>query len=184
MSHSPVGSGSRKQDRLRTAYSVQRIELPDVPGAFETWGERDGLECLLDAYFYVAARSVRPLVRIRWQAGRPTLELTWLRAPLIVMGPRTTELSPNRRAISVTVEGGLLARPDLSARLTLALNRGPTHLCAQVELKNYVFRGAQWRIVRWLYGASQGRLHARAGVMFLRALRRTWPSGIPTGHHM
>jgi hypothetical protein len=148
-----------------------------VPGAFELWAQTDRLEGLLHGYFSVAARSTGHVVRVRWRAGQPTLVLAGLSVPLIVMSAPTTESSGQRRAISVTVEGGLLVRPASAARLALTLEHRPPHTCARVELLDYAPRGGHWRIVRWLYGASQGRLHVFVGCRFLRELRRAWTDG-------
>lgn len=177
MSPPAACSGGVRRPSPGAVRSVQCIELPDVPGAFDTWGQPERLERLLNAYFSLATRSVRPLVRVRWQAGQPTLLLTGLMAPLIVMGLATTESSDERRAISVTVEGGILVRAASSARLTLALDRCPPHVWARVELVGYQPRGAQWSIVRWMYAMSQGQLHVWVSSRFLRELCRAWAAG-------
>jgi len=168
------GIGCPSPGAVRT---VQCIELADVPGAFDTWGQPETLERLLHAYFSVAARSLRPLVRVRWRAGRPTLVLAGLKAPLIDMGLATTESSDERRAISVMVEGGILVSATSSARLTLALARSPPLVWGRVELVGYHPRGARWSIVRWMYAVSQGQLHVWVSGRFLRELRRAWAAG-------
>ncbi|MGI9147610.1 MAG: hypothetical protein ACR2IK_13815 [Chloroflexota bacterium] len=134
------------------------------------------LERLLHAYFSVAERSVRPLVRVHWQAGRPTLVVAGLMVPLIRMGGASTESSDERRAISVTVDSGLLVSAASSARLTLALERVRPHVWARVELVGYHARGSQSPIVRWLFAVSQGQLHVWVSSRFLSELRRAWPA--------
>lgn len=168
------GSGGRS---LGAVQSVQCIELPDVPGAFDTWAQPEGLERLLHAYFSLAARSVRPLVQVRWQTGRPTLVVAGLIVPLIVMGVATIESRDERHAISVRVTGGILVGSASRARLTLALAGRPPHVWARVELVDYYPRGAQWSIVRWMYAVSQGQLHVWVSGRFLRELRRAWAAG-------
>ncbi len=157
--------------------SVQCVELPDLPGAFESWGNAYGMELLLHGYFEVAARTVRPLVRARWQSGRPTLMIAGL-IPLIVMGVASVDSTGERRAISVTVEGGILVHPASSARLTLSLERRPPLVHARVELAEYSPRFGQRAIVRWIYAASQARLHVWVGRRFLHGLRRAWTDGV------
>jgi hypothetical protein len=156
--------------------SVQCLELPDVPGAFEVWGSAHNLEFLLHRYFVVAARSVWPLVGVRWQARRPTLTIVRL-IPLIVMGTASVESTGERRAISVTVEGGILVKVASDARLTLSLERRQQLVCAQVELAGYYPRFGQRAFVRWVYAASQARLHVWVGRRFLRQLQRAWTGG-------
>ena len=157
--------------------SVQCLELPDVPGAFEVWGSAHNLEYLLHKYFAVAARSVWPLVSVRWQARRATL-LTGRLIPLIVMGPASVESTAERRAISVTVEGGILVKVASDARLTLSLERRQPLVRAKVELVGYYPRFGHRAFVRWVYAASQARLHVWVGRRFLRQLRRTWTGGL------
>ena len=101
--------------------SVQCLELPDIPGAFEQWGSEHNLEFLLHRYFAVAARTVWPFVGVRWRAHRPTLTFAGL-IPLIVMGAASIESTAEQRAISVTVEGGILVKVASDARLTLSLD--------------------------------------------------------------
>ena len=113
--------------------SVQCLELPDVPGAFEEWGSEHNLELLLHRYFAVAARTVWPFVGVRWRAHRPTLTIAG-QIPLIVMGAASIESTAEQRAISVTVEGGILVKVASHARLTLSLERHQSLVCAKVEL--------------------------------------------------
>ena len=157
--------------------SVQCLELPDVPGAFEIWGTAHNLEFLLHRYFAVAARTVWPLVRVRWRARRPTLTIAGL-IPLIVMGTASVRSSAERRAISVSVEGGILVMITSDARLTLSLERRQPLVCAKVELVGYHPRFGQLAFVRWVYAASQARLHGWVGRRFLHQLLRAWTGGL------
>ncbi|HEY8746163.1 MAG TPA: hypothetical protein VIU62_23980 [Chloroflexota bacterium] len=157
--------------------SVQCLELPDVPGAFEVWGSAHNLEYLLHSYFAVAARSVWPLVGVRWRARRPTLMIARL-IPLIVMGTASVGSTAERREISVTVEGGILVKVASDARLTLSLERRQPLVCAKIELVGYYPRFGHRAFVRWVYAASQARLHVWVGRRFLRQLQRTWTGGL------
>jgi hypothetical protein len=157
--------------------SVQCLELPDVPGAFEEWGSEHNLEFLLHRYFAVAARTVWPLVGVRWRAHRPTLMIAG-QIPLIVMGAASVQSTAEQRAISVTVEGGILVKVASDARLTLSLERRQSLVCAKVELVGYYPRFGHWTVVRWLYAASQARLHVWVGRRFLHQLQRAWTGGL------
>ena len=157
--------------------SVQCLELPDVPGAFEVWGSAHNLESLLHRYFAVAVRSAWPFFGVQWRAGRPTLMIGGL-IPLIVMGTVSIESAVERRAISVTVEGGILVKVASDARLTLSLERRQSLVCAKVELVGYYPRFGHRTFVRWLYAASQARVHVWVGRRFLRQLQRAWTGGL------
>jgi hypothetical protein len=140
------------------------------------WGSSHNLEFLLKRYFAVAVRSVWPFVGVHWRAGRPRLMIGGL-IPLIVMGTVSVESAVERRAISVTVEGGILVKVASDARLTLSLERRQQLVCAQVELAGYYPRFGQRAFVRWVYAASQARLHVWVGRRFLRQLQRAWTGG-------
>jgi hypothetical protein len=157
--------------------SVQCLELPYVPGAFEVWGSAHALEFLLHRYFAVAVRSVWPLAGVRWRAGRPTLVIAGL-IPLIVMGPASVESTIETRAISVTVEGGILVKVASSARLTLSLERRQPRVWAKVELVGYYPRFGHRAFVRWVYAPSQAPLHVWVGRRFLRQLQWAWTGGL------
>ena len=156
--------------------SVQSVELPDLPGAFEAWGSPRALVSLLHSYFDVAVRSVWPLVCIQWQAGQPRLMVAGL-IPLIVMGAPSIDSTVDRRAIKVAVRGGILVNVASSARLTLSLDRRAALVCANVELVGYYPRFGQRAMVRRMYAASQARLHVSVGRRFLRELHHAWASG-------
>jgi hypothetical protein len=176
------GSADERRERCQSVSSahvrsVQCLELPDVPGLFEIWGSAHNLEFLLHSYFGVAARSVWPLVGVRWRARRPTLTIAWL-IPLIVMGTATVESTEERRAISVTVEGGILVKVASDARLAISLERRQPLVCAKVELVGYYPRFGHRAFVRWVYAASQARLHVWVGRRFLRQLQSAWTGGL------
>jgi hypothetical protein len=176
------GSADERLERCQSVSSahvrsVQCLELPDVPGAFELWGSAHNLEFLLQRYFAVAVRCVWPFVGVHWRAGRPTLMIGGL-IPLIVMGTVSVESAVERRAISVTVEGGILVKVASDARLTISLERRQPLVRAKVELVGYYPRFGHRPFVRWVYAASQARLHAWVGRRFLRQLQRGWTGGV------
>ena len=76
------------------------------------------------------------------------------------------------------VEGGILVQVASSARLTLSLERRPPLVHASVELAEYSPRFGHRAMVRWIYAASQARLHVWVGRRFLRELRRAWTDGV------
>ena len=98
--------------------------------------------------------------------------------PLIVMGTVSVESALERRAISVTVEGGILVKVASDARLTISLERRQPLVRAKVELVGYYPRFGHRAFVRWVYAASQARLHAWVGRRFLRQLQRGWTGGV------
>jgi hypothetical protein len=129
---------------------------------------------MLRAYFVVAAHCACGLVRIRWTGDCPRIVLVWPPVPLIVMSEPTFEQGGDRRAIGVTVEGGLLVLPAARPRLVLALTRGPAGLEASVDLVDYQPRWGTRVLVRWLYGHTQAIVHAWVGRRYLRQFRRVW----------
>jgi hypothetical protein len=169
-----VASGCRQSSNANGFRSTQWIALPQVPGAFEYWGQRHRLLTMLQVYFSVAERSVVRLVQLRWQANRPELVLAWPSAPLITMAEPALELKPDRRAISVDIEGGWLVTSPSQARLVIALTRRPRNVRARIDLVNYRPRGEHHGIVRWVYRLTQARLHAWVGRRYLRQFRREW----------
>jgi hypothetical protein len=125
---------------------------------------------MLDAYFSVAERCTLRLVRVRWESESPRFVLVWPRLTLIAMGRPTYESSADRRAISLSVNGGLLVNPASSARLAIALERRPQVLEARIELIAYQPRGVRSSLVGWLYGRTQAQVHAWVGRSYLRQL--------------
>ena len=93
------------------------------------------------------------------------------------MGAASIESIAEQRAISVTVEGGILVKVASDARLTLSLARHQSLVCAKVELVGYYPRFGHRTFVRWLYTASQARLHVWVGKRFLHQLQRAWTAG-------
>jgi hypothetical protein len=165
--------------RLAAGPSVQSIELSATPGAFDSWGRPGSLERLLHAYFDTATRMVEPLVRVRWNRGAPSIVLVGSATQLIVMSAASVESSGERRAIRVTVTGGLLVDSASTACLSIVLDRRAPHVCARVELVGYQSRGGECPIVLWLFTASQGRLHTLVGRRFLNELGKRWTYGPP-----
>jgi hypothetical protein len=129
---------------------------------------------MLRAYFSVAERCAGRLVRIHWMGSRPAIGLAWPRVLLIAMEEPTLELTADRRAISVAIEGGLLVMPASQPRLVIALTRQPGLLEACFDLVDYQPRGGHWAIINWLYGHTQVLVHVRVGNRYLRELRREW----------
>jgi hypothetical protein len=163
-------------DEAQRFRSTQCIALPEDASAFDYWGQPHRMLDMLHAYFSVAERGVVWLVRIRWQANRPAFVLVWPPAPLITMGEPDFELTADRRAISVDVEGGWLVTSSTKARLVISLTRRTGDMRAVIDLMDYQPRGGHRVIVRWVYKLTQARLHAWLGRRYLRQFRRRWPS--------
>jgi hypothetical protein len=154
--------------------STQSILLPDVDQAFDAWGTRSGLLALLRRYFAIAERSVGRLVRARWHGGQPALVLLWPPIPFVRMGEPALDLTADRRAIRVGIEGGLLVMPLIQAYLAIELSRGTSEVLARVDLVGYWPRFGQFAIVRRLYELTQSRVHQSVGLRYLRLLRDIW----------
>jgi hypothetical protein len=111
--------------------SAQCIALPEVPApVFESWSQPDGLTRMLSAYFTVAENMSAKLVRMRLFPSRPTFQFAFTGVTLIQMGQPMFEIGLNRRAIGVSVDGGILSMPSSRARLMIELIRRPSNVQA------------------------------------------------------
>jgi hypothetical protein len=129
---------------------------------------------MLRAYFSVAENTSARLVRMRWFPSRPTLQFAFAGVTLIQMGQPMFESGLDRRAICVSVDGGVLLMPSSRARLMIELIRRPGGVQTCIRLLGYQPRGGQYPIVRWLYKRTQLRVHALVGRQYLRRLRGEW----------
>ena len=114
--------------------SVQRITLPDVPGAFESWGQPESLARMMRSYFKVAENCGARMVHVRWTGSRPTIFLTLPSVVMIGMDETTFESTADRRMIHAAVTGGLLVMPGAHPHLIIALERVPEGIHASVDL--------------------------------------------------
>jgi hypothetical protein len=155
--------------------SVQEVILPDVPGAFEAWGQPESLARMMRSYFTVAENCGARMVSVRWTGSRPTIFLTCTSLVMIGMGDTTFESSANRRAIHAAVTGGLLVMPGAQPHLVIALERLPEgRVHASVDLLNYQPRFGHSPVVRWVYSHTQIPVHVVVGRLYLRQLRQEW----------
>ena len=163
-----VAAATHSASWERAGYrSTQTITLPDVDHAFEEWATQAGLLQMLRAYFAVAESTAARLVRAHWSGSRPELALLWPRIPFIRMGEPVLNLSVDRAAIKVAIEGGLLVTSSIQAYLVLELDRELPNLIARVDLVGYRPRFGQIALVRWAYELTQARVHRHVGVRFL-----------------
>jgi hypothetical protein len=156
--------------------STQGLMLPDVPGAFESFGQPYSMARMLKAYFVVAENCAARMVTVRWAGGRPTIFLTWPSLVMIGMDETDFEASDNRRAIHSAVKGGLLVMPRAQPHLVIALERKPEGIHATVDLLDYQPRFGNFTAVRWLYRHTQVPVHVVVGRLYLRQLRQEWLS--------
>ena len=84
------------------------------------------------------------------------------------------DLTADRRAIRVGIEGGLLVMPSIQAYLVIELNRGPSNVLARVDLVGYRPRFGRYAIVRWVHEVTQAQVHRSVGLRYLRQLRDAW----------
>jgi len=155
--------------------SVQGITLPDVPGAFESWGQPESLARMMRAYFTVAENCGARMVTVRWTGSRPTIFLTFTPVVMIGMDDTTFESSANRRAIHAAVSGGLLVMSEAQPHLVIALDRLPEgRVHATVDLLDYQPRFGHSAVVRWVYRHTQVPVHVVVGRLYLRQLRQEW----------
>jgi hypothetical protein len=155
--------------------STQWIALPDDMSDFDSRTNPDALLRMLQQYLAVAQRCVCGLVRVRWSDGRPRFVLAWPPVTMIQMGEPTYETLPERSAVSVTVDGGLLVADGSGARLAIAVTRlRDSAWAAGVELRHYMPRGGQSAVVDWVYRQTQVRVHTLVGLRWLRQCRRRW----------
>jgi hypothetical protein len=154
--------------------SRQGISLPDAPGAFESWGQEEGLSRMMRDYFTVAENCGGRAVSIHWDANRPTIALTFTPLPMIAMGPTAFDLTADRRAIGVPVKGGLLVMPECQPYLVITLERRPQDVEASVDLVDYRPRFGDLASVRWIYAHTQVPIHGWVGQVYLRRFRRQW----------
>jgi hypothetical protein len=159
--------------------STQSVEVAGAGDALETLARPEVLQRLLRDYFSVAERCAGGLVRLRWSPDGPRFTLLWPPVALIAMGPPRFESSPDRRAITLDVLGGLLVDPGSAPRLAIGVKRRTDDLVASVELRDYAPRGVRLTAVRWLYLHSQARIHARVGLTYLRQLQQRWMAHAP-----
>lgn len=159
--------------------SVQRITLPDVPGAFESWGQPENLASMMRSYFKVAENCGARMVTVRWTGSRPTIFMTFTRVVMIGMDETTFESSADRRMIHAAVTGGLLVMPGAHPHLIIALERVPDGIHASVDLLNYQPRFGDSAVVRWVYSHTQVPVHVAVGRLYLGQLRREWGSRVP-----
>ena len=169
-----LGENSVPQHAANGYCSTQTITLPDVENAFESWGTRSGLLELLRGYFAYAERSAWRLVRARWHGTQPLLVLLWPRIPLLSMGEPLVDLTADRRAIRVGIEGGLLVMPSIQAYLAIELNRGPHDVLGRVDLVGYWPRFGRFAVARRVFELTQLRVHQSVGLRYLRHVRRAW----------
>jgi hypothetical protein len=164
-----------QQPAASKAYeSTQSIELQPAVDRFDSRTDPDALVRMLRQYFSVAEQCACGLVQMRWSAGRPSFVLLWPAVTMIQMGEPTFEQTPERRAVHVAVEGGLLVSPASGASLGIAFTRGPNSLLASVELRHYTPRFGQLVGADWVYRQTQVRVHEWVGLRYVRQLRRQW----------
>jgi len=154
--------------------SIQGLTLPDVPGAFESFGQPESLARMMREYFVVAENCAARMVTVRWTGSRPTIFLTWPSVVMIGMDETDIESSTNRRAIHSAVKGGLLVMPGAQPHLVIALERRPEGVHATVDLLDYQPRFGHSAAVRWVYRHTQVPVHIVVGRLYLRQLRKEW----------
>jgi len=156
--------------------STQGLMLPDVPGAFESFGQPDSMARMMRAYFVVAENCAARMVTVRWTGRRPTIFLTWPSVVMIGMDDTNFESSADRRAIHSAINGGLLVMPGAQPHLVIALERKPQGVRATVDLLDYQPRFGDSAAVRWVYRHTQVPVHVVVGRLYLRQLRQQWLS--------
>jgi hypothetical protein len=112
--------------------------------------------------------------------------MTRLKAKLTGTGVLVIDWSSRQVRLRVTATHGRMRPGDVSGvgrprNHVHGSDRRTAHVCARLDLVGYHLRGGHWRIVRWFYAASQGRLHAWVGRRFLSGLRRVWAAGAMHG---
>jgi hypothetical protein len=150
--------------------------LPDVPSAFESFGQPDSMARMMKAYFVVAENCAARMVTVRWAGSRPTIFLRWPSLVMIGMDDTAFEAGDNGRAIHSAVNGGLLVMPGAQPHLVIALERKPEGIHATVDLLDYQPRFGNFAAVRWLYRHIQVPVHVVVGRLYLRQLRQEWLS--------
>jgi len=173
----PAASSAATNGHAAMYYrSIQGVTLPDVPGAFESFGQPESLARMMKAYFVVAENCAARMVSVRWAGSRPTISLTWPSVVMIGMDETTFESTDTRRAIHSAVKGGLLVMPGAEPHLVIALDRRPEGVHASVDLLDYQPRFGDSATVRWVYRHTQVPVHIVVGRLYLRQLRREWLS--------
>ena len=173
---SVAASGLETSNGAMYYRSVQGVTLPDVPGAFESWGQPESLARMMRSYFTVAENCAARMVRVRWTDSRPTIFLAWPSLVMIGMDETTFESSADRRAIHSAIKGGLLVMPGAQPHLVVALERRPEGVHASVDLLDYQPRFGDSAVVRWVYRHTQVPVHVVVGRLYLRQLRQEWGS--------
>jgi len=156
--------------------STQGLTLPDVPGAFESFGQPESLARMMKDYFVMAENCAARMVCVRWADTRPTISFRWPSLVMIGMDQTDFELTDQRRAIHWAVNGGLLVMPEAEPHLVIALERKPQGVRASVDLLDYQPRFGHSSAIRWIYRHTQVPVHIAVGRLYLRQLREEWLS--------
>ena len=154
--------------------SVQAAELvlrsdPATPG---------GLERLERAYWRTVTRATLGLVRLRLRPHGHELVLLAPPVTLMAFGPARRELGDGRGEVRWPIERGLLVAAEGRHRegaLRIAVRRhgedaaGGVRARVEVEVSRFHPMLAA-RVARWLYRATQARVHVLVTHAFLRSL--------------
>jgi hypothetical protein len=159
--------------------SVQRAELViDEEALKEIWTPMH-LERLARTYWRFLTRVTLGLIRVRYTERERYVVLLIAPLKLLTFQAPEYEIDPERGMVRWRIERGLLVakRGRGGGYLQIEVRRGPrtdrgrTRLHVTVEVANF-YPSIASGLGRWLYNATQSRIHVIVTHSFLRSLAR------------
>ncbi len=167
-------------ERSGAVRSVQTAELSLPEGALRGLWSPAHLERLARTYWRYLSRVTLGLVRVRYSESRRFVVLLVAPLKLLTFLAPEDEIEPDHGVVRWRIERGLLvARAgrggrghlQIDVRRLPAVTPGWARLRVEVEVENF-YPSIAAGLGRWLYDATQSRIHVLVTNGFLRSLVR------------
>jgi hypothetical protein len=171
---------SSVDERTGAVRSVQTADLLLSEEAIRGLWNPEHLERLARTYWRFLTRVTLGLIRVRYTERERFVVLLFRPLKLLTFQAPEYELDADRGVVSWRIERGLLvarAGRDGKGRLRIEVRRCPSEdppgarLHVEVEVANF-YPAIAFGLGRWIYNATQSRIHVIVTHGFLRSLAR------------
>jgi hypothetical protein len=171
---------TRADEETGAVLSVQTGELDLPEEALRGMWSATHLERLARTYWRFLARATLGLVRVRYSEDERFVVLLIRPVKLLIFSAPEYEIEPEHGMVRWRLKRGLLVAKrgrDGAGHLRIDVRRLPTlqagraRLEVRVEVENFYPRIA-FGLGRWIYGATQSRIHVVVSHGFLRSLAK------------